>query len=257
MKQLILVEGLPGTGKTTTTQRLSEHFASKGEKVTTLFEGDEQIPCDFYETAGIPVEVFDAFRAQHPEAADNCWGITLRTKNYVFLRLDRCTAFIADAFRKWDMGDELNREISVAQYMPCALERVDNWVASNLDNANIVIIDSGFLQNPINEMLFRMASDDEVCSFIQDIAKKLMPLNPMCFYLKRESAEIAIEFAKQAKGQGWSNRVDNMLEEAGCPNLFEHRFGLELSLLPCIPHTVCFVTGNDWGEVDRQIQKLF
>lgn len=47
MKQLIFIEGLPGTGKTATTQKLSEYFSSKGQKVITLFEGDERIPSDF------------------------------------------------------------------------------------------------------------------------------------------------------------------------------------------------------------------
>ena len=177
--------------------------------------------------------------------------------NYVYLRLDKCSDFIAKAFRKWDMGDELNQQVSVAQYIPCALERIDHWVAANLDTKNIVIIDSGFLQNPINELLFRMASDNDVCSFIRNIAEKLRPLNPMCFYLKRESAEAAISFAKQAKGLDWSARVDAMLKEVGCPNLFAHRFDLELNLLPCIPHTICSVSESDWADVGRQIQQLF
>jgi hypothetical protein len=48
-----------------------------------------------------------------------------------------------------------------------------------------------------------------------------------------------------------------MLQEIGCPNLFEHRFKLELSLLHCVPHIVCFIDGNDWSEVEKQIQIMF
>jgi hypothetical protein len=119
-----------------------------------------------------------------------------------------------------------------------------------------VIIDSGFLQNPINELLFRKAADDEVAFYIKSIAKRLMKLNPICFYLKRDSAEAAILFAKQAKGSDWAARVYTKLSEIGCPNLFEDRYRLELSLLHCVPHTVCFIDGNDWNEVEKQIQKL-
>jgi hypothetical protein len=155
------------------------------------------------------------------------------------------------------MGDELNKEISVAAYISCALERWDYWVEASSDNDNIVIIDSGFLQNPINELLFRKATDDEVVLFIKSIAKRLMDLNPICFYLKRDSAEAAILFAKQVKGSDWAARIDNMLQEIGCPNLFEHRFKLELNLLHCVLHTVCFIDGNDWSEVEKQIQIMF
>lgn len=257
MKQLILVEGLPGTGKTTATQRITEHLASKGINAAPLLEGDSEIPCDFYETAGVPIEEFETFCASHPEVADNLSGISLRTMNYVYLRLDRCSEFVADTFRKWDMGDELNQQVSVAQYIPCALERIDHWVAANLDNENTVIIDSGFLQNPINELLFRGAYDAQVCSFIQNIAERFMPLHPMCFYLKRESAKIAIDFAKQAKGPDWAARVDTMLQEAGCSDLFEHRFELELKLLPSLSHIICSILGEDWSDMDRNIEKYF
>ena len=53
MKRLILIEGLPRTGKTTIAQWLSVTFTHKGIKNLLFLEGDERIPCDFFETAGI------------------------------------------------------------------------------------------------------------------------------------------------------------------------------------------------------------
>lgn len=256
MKQLIFIEGLPGTGKTATTQKLSEYFSSKGQKVITLFEGDERIPSDFYEMAGIPADEFNTFCTRYPQAADELGDIPLRTKNYVYLRLDRCSGFIDETFRKWDMGDELNQQVSVEQYISCALERIVQWTACNIENENIVIIDSGFLQNPVNELLFRKASDDVILSFIQQMAEIVRPLNPICFYLKRENAETAISFAKQIKGPDWISHIDAMLSNTGCPNLFEHRFNLELQLLSCIRHIICSVCGYDWTDIDRKIALL-
>ena len=256
MKQLMLVEGLPGTGKTTATQYLYDHLVAQRERAIALFEGDERIPCDFYETAGIPIGEFDAFCAEHEDIADALRSMSVRTANYAYLRLDKCADFVAESFRRWDMGDERNQQVSVAHYIPCALERLDLWVAANLSNQDTVIIDSGFLQNPINELLFRKATDAEVRAFILGILDRITPLNPVCFYLKRENAEEAISFAKQAKGQGWASRVDAMLEELGCPNLFAHRFDLELSLLPSIPHVICTVQDTDWTDIDRQAQRM-
>jgi len=257
MKRLILVEGLPGTGKTTMTQRIAQRLAAKGEAVTALYEGDERIPCDFYEMAGIPLGEFEAFRAEHLNVEDARWVISLRTASYVYLRLDRCADFAADAFRKWDMGDERNLQASVAHYVPCALERLDAWVDSYKDSGETVVIDSGFLQNPINELLFRGASDDEACSFVQGILHRFGPLHPVCVYLQRESAEAAVSFAKQAKGSDWASRVEALLAELNCPDLFARRYALEQKLLPLLPHILCPVRGADWSGADREIERLF
>lgn len=75
----------------------------------------------------------------------------------------------------------MNQQVSVEQYISCALERIVQWTACNIENENIVIIDSGFLQNPVNELLFRKASDDVILSFIQQMAEIVRPLNPICF----------------------------------------------------------------------------
>jgi len=256
IKQLILLEGLPGTGKTTATQTLFDGLSSIGEDIVALFEGDDRIPCDFYEMAGIPVKEYDAFHALHSDITEALWGVSMRTANYVYLRLDRCSDFIAEAFRKWDMGDERNQQVDVLHYVACALERLDHWVSLNVGNENTVIIDSGFLQNPINELLFRGASDEAVRSFILETMKRVKPLHPFCFYLRRENAETAMTFARQAKGDAWSAGIDALLEMPGCANFFEHRFELELDLLPSMPHVICFVQGNDWSDFERQAERF-
>lgn len=44
MKQLILVEGLPGTGKTTAAQKLFNRLSSKGEAVSVFLKGMNEYP---------------------------------------------------------------------------------------------------------------------------------------------------------------------------------------------------------------------
>ena len=256
MKQLILLEGLPGTGKTTATRTLFDCLSPIREDAFAFFEGDERIPCDFYEMAGIPAKEFDSFHDLHSGIAKELLAVSMRTANYVYLRLDRCSEFIASTFRKWDMGDEHNQQVDVLHYVACALERLDYWVSLNACNESTVIIDSGFLQNPINELLFRGASDEVVRSFMQETMKRVKFFNPFCFYLRRESAEAAMSFARQAKGDAWSAGIDALLEMPGCANFFERRFKLELDLLPFMPHIICSVQGNDWTDFERQAERF-
>lgn len=257
MKQLILIEGLPGTGKTSTAHKLFAHLTSQGEDASVFFEDDERIPSNFYEKAGVPRKEYRSFRTQHPHVGDAQCAVVADTNNFIFVRLDRCSDQVAAAFRRWNMGDEFNQQLSVSEYTFCALEYLEHWVSAQRDHHDTIIMDSAFLQNPINELIFRKASDDEIRSFILSMAERLRPLNPLCLYLKRQSAAVAIAFAKRAKGPKWSARIDALLDAGGCPDMFARRFELELSLLPHVTHVVCSIEDDDWSDVDRQIESCF
>lgn len=257
MKKLILIEGLPGTGKTTIAKWLYNYLQELGENVTLLLEGDERIPCDFYEMAGIPKKDFEILCSSNDCISDALKEQALQTENYAYLRMDKCPEDIAKQIRRWDMGDEGNKMISVTDYIPCALERLNYWVCKNIVNSEITIIDSGYLQNPINELLFRKASENEVRSFISGISHTMEPLNPICIYMRRNDAEESIAFAKKVKGKEWAHRVENLLIESGCEDLFHRRFVLEQELLPLTTHLVCKVAGDDWMPVKKLIKDYF
>lgn len=256
-KKLILLEGLPGTGKTTIIKWLAENLLEKGKQVTLLFEGDSQIPCDFYETAGVPKAVFDDICAKNPEVADILFKQGLFAVGYVFLRIDELPEFLQNILRCWDMGDEMNQKVTVEEYIPCALARLDYWVQSMKNECGVTLIDSGFLQNPINELLFRGATDTQVQTFIKEIAIRFQPLHPFCVYLYRSNAKDSIRFAEKVKGQEWAHRVQNLLCQLGYENHFDHRFELEMRLISTdlIPGICCQIIDDDWTYVKELITK--
>ena len=72
--QLIMIEGLPGTGKTTIAKWLNEYLDSQGIVAFLLLEGNKDIPCDFYEMAGIPNNDFKSLFADMPETFEKQIG---------------------------------------------------------------------------------------------------------------------------------------------------------------------------------------
>lgn len=255
--QLIMIEGLPGTGKSTVTGWLNECLNACGKNATPFFEGDARIPCDFYDTAGIPLNDFQAICNENCEFAEALKKNALATKNYVFLRIEDYPENIIKLLRCWDMGDESNQKITVSDYIPCSIERLKFWVQNMAHEFDIVIVDSGFLQNPINELLFRKATDDEVFYSIKKIFDTIKDLDPLCVYLCRSSAEEAINFAKKVKGKVWADRIDSLLNETDCKNLFQHRFKLEKQLIHFIPNVVCEVNEDDWSLAKERIKNYF
>jgi len=252
MNRLILVEGLPGTGKSTISQWIFDLLHAKDIHTVLLDEFDERIPCNFYNLAGIPRETFNTLFAAIDAPSD---AILKKTENYVYLRIDKYPNDVAQELRRWDIGDEFNTYFPLCEYIKCTLEWWKHWIQDNI-NQPITIMDSAFLQNPINDMIFHKATDNEVKQYVSSIAGLLAPFDPVCIYLRRNNATESIEFAKAVKGPVWSAGVDG-LQDMGCGDLFERRFKLEYEMLSTMEHIVCHVQGDDWSIAKTKIQNYF
>lgn len=245
--KLILIEGLPGTGKTTLSEKIFKLLTEQGVQTELLLEESKKNPSNFFNITGIPKNYFKGFLNEIP--------VLTKTKNYVFLNLEDYKGEFTSQLQRYDVGNEFNKFISVQEYARCTLEWWQNWVQENT-NESVIILDSAFMQCPINEMIFRKASDSEIKAYIQAISKIIKSLNPVCIYLRRENAEISISFAKFVKGEQWAKGIEG-LADLGCPDLFERRFYLENMLLSSVPNIVCDINDFDWSDAEIKIRKLF
>ena len=245
--RLILIEGLPGTGKTTLSEQIFKRLIGRGIQAELLLEENEKIPSNFFNIAGIPKDDFTAY--------ENNIATATKTDNYVFVKLDDCNEETANILRRYDVGDEFNPFMSAQEYACCTLEWWQNWVG-NSEMESVLILDSAFMQCPINEMIFRKASDSEVKAYIRAIAEVIKPLNPLCIYLRRKNAKKAIDFAKIVKGEHWAKGIEGLVD-MGCSDLFERRFDLENILLASISNIVCNIVDYDWSDAEIKIQNLF
>ena len=246
--RLILVEGLPGMGKTTLSEKIYKLLSEQGIKTELLLEGNARIPSNFCNIAGVP-------KGDFTDCIEESIIAIKKTDNYIFVNLSGCSEETAKQLQRYDVGDEFNKFISAQEYSRCTLEWWQNW-ASNISLDTVLILDSAFMQCPINEMIFRKASNIEVEAYIRAIAEIIKSLNPVCIYLRRENAEIAINFAKAVKGEHWTKGIEG-LKDFGCPDLFERRFALENILLSMLPNIVCDIANFDWSDADFKIHKLF
>jgi len=82
MYNLILIEGLPGTGKSTLSNQLFKLITEKGVQAELLLEENEKSPSNFFNIAGIP-------KADFVYLVDDTSIIT-ETDNYVFVNLGQC-----------------------------------------------------------------------------------------------------------------------------------------------------------------------
>lgn len=73
--RLILVEGIPGSGKTTISNRIKQYFESKGIKVKLYNEGDTH-PADLGWNACLTIDEYTDIIKNNPELEEKIKGNT-------------------------------------------------------------------------------------------------------------------------------------------------------------------------------------
>lgn len=68
MNRIILLEGLPGTGKTTNSYRLFEQLVRNGRDVRWLHEVSQPHPTLFFSESCLKKEEYRLFTEKYPEA---------------------------------------------------------------------------------------------------------------------------------------------------------------------------------------------
>jgi len=219
-RKLILIEGLPDTDKTSLSNRIFQHF-NNHNKPAALLQATDKTSGNLSGIAGVPHNAFFGL-------LNNIQCIA-KTKNYIFADLvsDNHNEEIKALLQQYHLGDASNTSISARGYAKTTLEWWQHWASQNADKPAI-IMERAFLQNPINQMLCRKASDADIESYIRAIVDILKHFDPLCIYLRRPNGEVPTSFARQHE--------------------------LEQSLLPLIDHIVCDVDGHDWSDVDAKLQ---
>lgn len=205
MNRLILLEGLPGTGKTTNAYRIFEQLVRNGRDVRWLHEVSQPHPTLFFSECCFTKEEYRRFTEQYPEAAnilDGVAEIRATTVGIDYLTAARRTpgqehTAWYQALLKYDVMN-----FPLERYEPAALEKWEAFVNAALRNDAIYILDSGIFQYQIFTYLLNGADYPGLAGFVHKVMELLKPLHPALIYLYREKTEDSIAFLEKQRGVG-------------------------------------------------------
>ena len=194
--RLILVEGIPGSGKTTISNKIKEFLIEKGQKVVLYNEG-ELHPADMAWNALLPLEEYKELIEKNKEHEDVISSNTIFEENYAIV------AYTKLGFRPkeneimeiFENHEVYGGKVSLDVFKQIHLRR---WKRFNEDmkpqKDQITIFECAFLQNHIGEIVGDQNITDE--EFIKGYFRKLIDtvkdLNPKLIYLNQESVEETI-----------------------------------------------------------------
>ena len=214
--RLILVEGIPGAGKTTTARKIKEKLIDEG-KEAILYEEGMSHPADMAWNACLKEDEYNDFIKKCSEM----WEGSKKSisKEELISRIQRQTRIednnVILAYTKIDfpedcywslIGDVASKEIcdgrkSLDEFRDIHLRRWSKFAEQALLNDNIYIFECAFLQNHIFELLgVYEKSDEEIYLYLKSLLETVKSLSPSIVYIEPSSVEdIIIQAANERK----------------------------------------------------------
>lgn len=207
----ILLEGLPGTGKSTNSFFLLNQLERAGAKTRWFHEVARPHPVLFFDEAYFTLDQYAALLRDHPAAESALQAALQIRSNSVGIDLLEV---------EWHHLDEIGREafealkahdawnLDLDQYTEAALNKWTWYVHMALkEDAAVHIFDSALFQFQIFTFLLENAPATRIEAFVGQLIDILAPLNPLLIYLYRGDVRKTIDFLVDLRGEDFLERI--------------------------------------------------
>lgn len=272
--KLILVEGIPGSGKTTLARRTEKFLKDKGIYAKCYNECMIH-PADLAWLAYLTLEEYNQILLEYQQYADVIKknskiedDMVVVAFTYLGIRRDE-----NELIRYLQSKEIFDGKLSSEEFLNVNLKRWKNFCKQATGDDCVYIFECAYLQNHINELL---AYNDVTTDYIIDYAKKLIStvevLNPTLIYLDQSSVRAKIESAAKERTEpegkpDWIDLVIDFVENSsygqrnnlkgfdGTVKFFADRAHIEREVIKHLPIDTFTITNPDfdWDDIFNKI----
>lgn len=211
--KLILFEGIPGSGKTTTAQLLFNHLINDGLDAKVYIEGSKH-PIDLPFFAYLTDDEYHDVLCKFPEQAEWITVNSIIELDYVLI------PYKEPVPKPWN--DELIEYLKSKEFcysdkpiVPFEMfkkvfyRRFERYVASMNHTNTVTIFESVLFQHQIHDInrLYPEISETEIIEYLGALAKLISPLKPVLFYMTQDRVKESLEHTAVIRSKPkWSSR---------------------------------------------------
>lgn len=270
--KLIIVEGIPGSGKTTTAEFIKKLLDKEGIDNELYSEGNLEHPADFEAVACLSRDEYEGLLLRHEKFKPVLENCVIKKDNNVFIHYgkiknEKSNELSEDVYNeiiKFDVCDGLSLE----RYHELTLKRWNDFAERASKEDKVYIFECCFIQNPLVVMMARHCADEKyIMRHVLQIENIINKLNPKLIYYYQESVRETIKRVAEVRDKSWINFVigyicnqaygkrNNLNGFDGTVKFFEDRRKLELELLErlTINKLILDNSGYNWGSCYNEI----
>ena len=209
--KLIIVEGLPGFGKSTTAKLINEILSQNKIEVELFLEGNLNHPADYDGVSCFNKFEFDRLVSNSGDFKEVLLKRVLKKGSNYLLPYRKIKNEFGDQF-----SDELCNDISRNDIYELPFDKnveliADKWndfAEIALEDDKVYIFECCFIQNPLTIGMIKYGEQKEkIINYVMKIAKIIENLNPMLFYVEQDDLEFSFRKALKERNPEWSKGI--------------------------------------------------
>ncbi|MBU3131410.1 hypothetical protein KPL40_03005 [Clostridium gasigenes] len=217
--KLIIIEGLPGVGKSTTAENVYDILKDKGINTEIYSEGNYNHPADFDGVAYLNSEDFNMLKQVHSKSKDLLNKIKIKYHNGYLIPYRKAIEEQQMSFG-YELFNDITKndiyELPMELHTELILSRWNEFVNNCINEDKVVIFECCFIQNPVTVSMIRNNSLKEVTmSYINSLAEKIVPLEPILIYVEQEDIKVSFNRAVSERPKEWIDGFINYYTNQG------------------------------------------
>ncbi|MFB3165436.1 hypothetical protein ABLO26_29205 [Neobacillus sp. 179-J 1A1 HS] len=189
--KLILIEGLPGSGKSTTAEMINDILKEWNVDTRLCLEGNFEHPADYeggsYFSKTDFAKLLEEYHEVQPilvkHAIERCGGFVLAQYK---LKEELDGTIVPDSF--WD--DIWNHdiyELPLEKNIELITDKWQRFVDQAMTENQTYIFECCFIQNPVTIGMIKYgAAQEVVMNYVKQLAEIIEPLNPVLLYVEQQ-----------------------------------------------------------------------
>ena len=213
--RLILVEGIPGVGKTTIAKHIKNHLDEKNIKSKLYLEGNLEHPADYESVACLDEKVFKDLINKYDINEEIISEYITRENTDYFINygmiLKNKIYNDNKPFLKALMSNDVY-SLPIQKYIRVTKDKWKRFVKTSENESCVYILECCFMQNPLTTMLaYHNQSEDVIKNHINNLSRIIDPLNPLMIFLEPKEIKETFDYIKKNRSIEWYNFVEDYI----------------------------------------------